>query len=474
MIQISPGITELDAVRTEHMSNGTTIERSTRDWALNLLLADGVTSARCDIVNGSPDRQIHLLVPRPHYDSMRDALREYRLRLNLLGERETRFRDSLPDLPSVIHIDMSTQENLDFLEILSSVTKWQRAPDSVRGGASAPPVSTPAAAARPPASSTTSSIDGDDSVGVIDQVMWPVPDTTDDSKASHPYIQHKKHKGRLPAAQLKNPQSDDLTAASQRSDASSLTALLARIQSMEKAQHEFQAELKKVAATSDAKFEEVNERLKSVDTLGDTIVKSINDTQKVALSTMETKFEDMFAGFLVTLAARRTELPSATSAHAPTPTPTPLTVDTVSPLPSDQDATMHLASIHESTLSADHTQHGSGSASIQSSGSGGSTRSYPSDVELPQEKKPRASIRTDMSQLSLNPSDSESVFSDLYNAPRSPIPETMITEQSPWSPTIEEAPTHSSNILSLPTTVALPDLDNQYNKTLVPDGGDTG
>ena len=479
MIQLSPGITELDVTRVEQMPNGTTMERSTRDWALQLTLSDEVTSARCDTVNGGPDRQLYILVPRPHYDEVREALSAYGLRLNLLGERETRFRDSLPDLPSVIHIDVSTQSNLDFLENLSSVKKWQLAPDSVRGGTPATP-STPAinpaaAARRPPPSSTTSSIDGDESVGARDQVMWPAPDTTEGDTATKAN-QHKKQKARSPAAQLKNPQSDDQTAASHRSDASSLTALLVRIQNMEKAQQEFQAELKKVVATSEEKFEEVNERLRTVDTLGATVVQSINDTQKAALSTMETKFEDMFAGFLGQLAARSSDQ----SHHPPTAT-TPsipnLPTEVTPPTPLDLDATLtQSTNTSISATSNAITQHGTGSvSSVQSSGgSAGSTRSYPSDVDLPQEKKPRGSIQTDMSQLSLHPSDTESVLSDIYGAPpRSPL-QNMITEQSPWSPTVDEAPTHHSNNTTPTTALALPDLDKQYNNPIVPEGGANG
>ena len=70
MISLSPGITELDAARVERMPDGTTIERSTREWALQLLLPDAVTSAHCDVVNGGPDRQIYLLVPQPHHAAM--------------------------------------------------------------------------------------------------------------------------------------------------------------------------------------------------------------------------------------------------------------------------------------------------------------------------------------------------------------------------------------------------------------------
>ena len=175
-IKISPGITQLDKEFMETMDDGSTLERTTREWATSLFLADGVTSARCDVVNGSPDQQLYLLVPQPYFDEIKEALRVYRVRLNLLGQRESRFRDSLPDLPSVIHVDVSTQANLDFLEFLSSDEKWRRAPDSVRGGKSnQSETSAPDSASRfPPGTSSASSLENDSSA--VDQPLWPPPD----------------------------------------------------------------------------------------------------------------------------------------------------------------------------------------------------------------------------------------------------------------------------------------------------------
>lgn len=51
----------------------------------------------------------------------------------MLGERETRFRDSLPGLPSVILFDASTQDNMNFIEQLSSEEVWRQAPGPVKG-----------------------------------------------------------------------------------------------------------------------------------------------------------------------------------------------------------------------------------------------------------------------------------------------------------------------------------------------------
>lgn len=108
--QILPAITNLDIVRQEFFPDGTIIERTTREWTTSLTLENGAT-IRGAAVNGSSDQHIYLLVPRQHYAVAQAAIRE----------RESRFRDSLPGLPSVILFDPpSTQDNLQVIEHLSS------------------------------------------------------------------------------------------------------------------------------------------------------------------------------------------------------------------------------------------------------------------------------------------------------------------------------------------------------------------
>ena len=68
LIQISPSVNELDTPRVEQMEDGTTLERTTREWAMQLTLSDGQTSARCDIVNGSPDQLVYLLSTQTNSD----------------------------------------------------------------------------------------------------------------------------------------------------------------------------------------------------------------------------------------------------------------------------------------------------------------------------------------------------------------------------------------------------------------------
>ena len=85
------------------------------------------------MVNGRIDQKAYLLVPKLHATIATEQLRQYRLRINPIGRREARFRDSLTGLPSVIHIDTSTQQNLDLLANMSAMNIWKSAPESVRG-----------------------------------------------------------------------------------------------------------------------------------------------------------------------------------------------------------------------------------------------------------------------------------------------------------------------------------------------------
>ena len=132
-LSLSPMLTNLDKPRKEHFADGTVVERSTREWAADIFSACSDISARCEVVNGGYDQKAYLLVPEKHFSTVNEHLRQYKLRINPIERREARFRDSLPGLPSVIHIDTSTQQNLDFLAQLSSADVWKRAPPSVRG-----------------------------------------------------------------------------------------------------------------------------------------------------------------------------------------------------------------------------------------------------------------------------------------------------------------------------------------------------
>ena len=132
-LALYPTLQNLDKPRKEYFEDGTVMERSTRDWAATIFRERSEeASARCEVVNGGFDQKAYLLVPHLHFPEVQEQLRQYRLRVNPIGRREARFRDSLPGLPAEIHIDTSTQHNLDFLAHITSVEVWQRAPPSVR------------------------------------------------------------------------------------------------------------------------------------------------------------------------------------------------------------------------------------------------------------------------------------------------------------------------------------------------------
>ena len=135
-LPLSPFVSNLDRVRTEYYSDGSTIERTTRQWASSIQTTNGNTSALCDVVNGGPDRKAYLLVPRHYYSDVQHQYRAYKLSLQPIEQREARFRNTIPGLPEVIHITPSMQSNLDFITALSSAEVWSQAPSSVTRQAS--------------------------------------------------------------------------------------------------------------------------------------------------------------------------------------------------------------------------------------------------------------------------------------------------------------------------------------------------
>lgn len=131
-LALFPTLTNLDKIRKEYYDDGTVVERSTREWADTIFSGKTDLGARCEVVNGGFDQKAYLLVPTTQFQVAKEHLRQYRLRINPIGRREARFRDSLPGLPTVIHIDTSTQHNLDFLAQISASEIWERAPSAVR------------------------------------------------------------------------------------------------------------------------------------------------------------------------------------------------------------------------------------------------------------------------------------------------------------------------------------------------------
>ena len=130
-LPLSPMITNLDNLRTEHLPAGRTLEQSTREWALSLKLSDG-TRAQCDAENGGANKNTYLLVPAAHSREIKIQLQAYKERLHTIRHREARFREGIQDLPVEITITAPAQSNVDSLLRLSAVDIWNKAPDSVK------------------------------------------------------------------------------------------------------------------------------------------------------------------------------------------------------------------------------------------------------------------------------------------------------------------------------------------------------
>ncbi|KAI2506425.1 hypothetical protein MHU86_8051 [Fragilaria crotonensis] len=77
--------------------------------------------ALCDVVNGPPDHKAYLLVPSHYLQATQHAWRSYKARLYPPKHREARFRDLLPGLPDVIHIQAEIEAHVSFFEKLGSI-----------------------------------------------------------------------------------------------------------------------------------------------------------------------------------------------------------------------------------------------------------------------------------------------------------------------------------------------------------------
>ena len=82
----------------------------------------------CDVVNGTREKKAYFLSPAPFELHGQTQLRQYRSRLSPPSHREARFRDSLPDLPDVIHIQTEIESNVSFLTNLLTSDRWQQLP----------------------------------------------------------------------------------------------------------------------------------------------------------------------------------------------------------------------------------------------------------------------------------------------------------------------------------------------------------
>ncbi|KAI2490978.1 hypothetical protein MHU86_23580 [Fragilaria crotonensis] len=163
-ISLAPLVTTLDLKRIEYFSDGTTIERSTRDWVSSLMRTDGTTHAQCDVVNGTKNVRIaYVMAPAAYAPEIREMVTQYKERLRPISHREAKYREGIPDLPDVIHITSTVQTNLDYMAKLSSSDIWSKAPSSVKSPSSA--AGSPNVARRPTQSGGSTHSE--------DRTQWP-------------------------------------------------------------------------------------------------------------------------------------------------------------------------------------------------------------------------------------------------------------------------------------------------------------
>ena len=117
-LTLNPLISNLDKPRKEYNSDGTILERTTREWARSIKNLDG-TSTQCDVVNGGSDQLSYLLFLPQHAEAATLALESYRRRLYPFKQREEKFRESIGP-PSSIQMSRSVIANLDFIKRLST------------------------------------------------------------------------------------------------------------------------------------------------------------------------------------------------------------------------------------------------------------------------------------------------------------------------------------------------------------------
>ena len=155
-ISLSPLIFNLDRPRTEHLPDGSKIERTTREWARSIM--NGSTSAKCDVVNGRTDQKAYLLFPPESGDVVYIALQEYRQSLYPFTLREARYREKVGP-PTSVQFSPKVIANLEFMKKLSTDLSGKSTTSGITDQNSQGGQSTGTATSKPsPSSSTTSSV----------------------------------------------------------------------------------------------------------------------------------------------------------------------------------------------------------------------------------------------------------------------------------------------------------------------------
>jgi hypothetical protein len=410
-LMLSPAINNLDLSRKEMLPDGNVLNRTTREWASSLTTLDG-QHARCDVVNGGPDQKTYLLVPGQHIDHIRTELQKYRLRLNILGRREARFRDSIPGLPSEIHIDLSTRHNLEFLDELTSAELWRAAPDSVRGQNSSdspfdPPSVPPVEPTPLPASPAVTSA----------FPHLPRPDS-DNGTIPSPVSRSSK-------ARTRNVQFSDNHTTSTASDTRSMASTMARLNELESILKKQQKEIEKINKISN----KLESKLHTFDNLDDRIKQTMEAQQAATLDALQSKFTDIMDSMFTRLTSTTVSGISASAVST-----------SVSTHPIIATAQKQL----------DH-QVPSGSASVRSFNSRSTQSSGSISGGRQPPKKLQRSLKEDMDELSLDSYNSNDLTGIL------PPPSFL-----------------DPNSISTSSSLAPTDLDiAQYKTQREPDGGES-
>ena len=122
-LPLAPFVSHLDQNRNEYYPDGQIVKRSTREWVASLTMSDG-TPALCDVANGTSDKKAVFLAPTMFIAQAKLELQQYRLRISPPRHREARFRDKVPALPDVIHVQTAIQSNASFLDNLFTTDVW--------------------------------------------------------------------------------------------------------------------------------------------------------------------------------------------------------------------------------------------------------------------------------------------------------------------------------------------------------------
>ena len=126
-VQLSPTINNLDTIKTEFFPDGSKSARTTREWAANILSAEGNGSAHVDVVNAGYDQKSFQLMAPQHENSVHKAFKEYRSRGFPFSISEKRFRDAIGNLPAVIHVFSKVNANLSYIDKLFLSTElWKQ------------------------------------------------------------------------------------------------------------------------------------------------------------------------------------------------------------------------------------------------------------------------------------------------------------------------------------------------------------